>query len=514
MDNFEEDDNEEVIPPKKRHIPKPRTVEELFAEDEKVAKHYPALIYLDDDIDYDGFLGEVTRIKTWEEAEFHPQIIKNLQEHSKYIHPRKIQSAALPFIFDGFDVIVQAETGSGKTLAYLLPIIDQCLRDKTDGTFIPKSSLPYAIIVGPTRELVLQVFEQAKKLSYRMNVTIAKAYGEYDVRENLVELAGGCDILVATPGRLKHFIFDDRICVKKLKFLVLDEADRLLQNDIADFEGFTRVLLDIVKSRGFPEACLILSLSKFSTFPSSILINADEFVRDNVTFITNNRTNPNKRITQDFIFVQNDYERLNKLCALLMAEINAAAGDPKKLRQTMVFTNTRRQSHFVAGFLCNHGIHAVAINADNSQDLREEAFNDFRERKINLLIASDLCARGLDVKYLDHVINLEMPGDMPTYLYRIGRTGRLTEGFATSFVGVRDRITDEIVVRMRQNEEDIPHGLEELLLRIRSTNISNEAATPASSYNSSISDLPAALSSCATDDDNELNMTAMKINDG
>uniref|UniRef100_A0A914YLL9 RNA helicase n=1 Tax=Panagrolaimus superbus TaxID=310955 RepID=A0A914YLL9_9BILA len=513
MDNFEEEEEDEkVTPPKKRHIPKPRTVQELFAEDEKVAKHYPALVYLDDDIDYDNFRGEVTRVKIWEDAEFHPQIIENLKERSKYIRPRKIQSAAFPFIFDGFDVIVQAETGSGKTLAYLLPIIDQCVRDKADGTFISKNSTPYAIIVGPTRELCLQVFEQAKKLSYRLDVRIAKAYGEYDVRQNLLELTSGCDILIATPGRLKHFIWDDHVCVKKLKYLILDEADRLLLDDIMDFNGFMAVLMDIVKFRDFPDKDDRQTLLFSSTFPSEIMINADEFVKENVTFITNNRNNPNKRIVQDFIFIQNGYERLNKLYALLAAEIEAA--DSKKLRQTLVFTNTRRNSHAVAKYLSEHGIHAVALNADNSQDLREEALNDFRERKTNLIIASDLCARGLDVKDLEHVINMEMPGDMSTYLYRIGRTGRLTQGFATSFVGKTDKITDEIAERMRDNKENIPQGLKELLIKTRTTPFSNYT-TSISSYCSSFDDIPTSISSGRTEEDDGLgeSMASLKIND-
>uniref|UniRef100_A0AC35FHQ5 RNA helicase n=1 Tax=Panagrolaimus sp. PS1159 TaxID=55785 RepID=A0AC35FHQ5_9BILA len=456
-------DGSSEMPPKKRHVPKARTVEELFDDDEKASAHYAGIKNYDDDIEYDDFRGTVSRIETWEDAELHPQILKNLKEHSKYVRPRKIQSAAMPFIFDGFDVKVQAETGSGKTLAYLLPVIDKCIRAKLDRSYISKPSSPYTIIICPTRELVLQIFEQATKFSYRINVKIAKAYGEYDVRQNVLEITNGCDVLIATPGRLKHFIFDDIINVKHLKCLVLDEVDVLLTDSTSLREGFIEVLKEIIGFPGFPDISARQTLLFSATFLPKVMKNADIFVQNDATFVTNYKNNPNRRVIQDFISAYTDVQKFDKLSILISNEIKEV-GDPKKLRRTLIFTNTRDRSFVVASHLEKYGIEATPMNADRTQDSRENVFNDFRDGKINLVVASDLCCRGLDIKDLHHVINFDMPQDIPTYLYRIGRTGRITQGFATSFITARDVvIAYEIAGRIQENSEIIPQSLKDII---------------------------------------------------
>uniref|UniRef100_A0A914QHK3 ATP-dependent RNA helicase n=1 Tax=Panagrolaimus davidi TaxID=227884 RepID=A0A914QHK3_9BILA len=216
-------------------------------------------------------------IQKWEEVEFEPQVLTNIKERSKYSRPRKILGAAIPFILDGFDIKSLAETGSGKTAAFVLPIIDACMKAKMtegEGKYESELASPFAIIIAPTRELVMQVLNKLKNI----NISVAKAYGQYNIARNHAEIRCGCDILVATPGRLKQFVTNGEILCNKLKFLVLDEADRLLD------QNFNVDIMEIVNTPRFPAVNNRQTLLFSATFPDEMATLADQLLKKGAVF--------------------------------------------------------------------------------------------------------------------------------------------------------------------------------------------------------------------------------------
>jgi superfamily II DNA/RNA helicase len=424
----------------------------FFSEDQQAAKEYADVVDHDEEVVTENFSGSIVRIQKWEEAEFEPQLLSNVKERSKYSRPRK--GATIPFVLDGFDIRSQAETGSGKTAAFVLPIIDACMKAKKiegQGKYESELASPFAIIIGPTRELVMQVFEQAEKFASDTNVSVAKAYGQYNIGRNHAEIRCGCDILVATPGRLKQFVTNGEIHCNKLKFLVLDEADRLLD------QNFSVDIMEIVNTSGFPAMDKRQTLLFSATFPDEMTMVADQLLKKEAVFVTNHRNNPNKRIKQDFI-VSDRPGKLDKLCDLLKAEAGKVGG-ADKIRRTLVFVNTKRMSDMAAMYLCQRGIPATSINGDRGQHLREQALSDFRNHKVSVLCATDVCARGIDVKQLDHVINMDLPNDAITYVHRIGRTGRIANGWSTTFVEGGEPLLNEIADMIRESNEEVPESL-------------------------------------------------------
>ena len=167
----------------------------------------------------------------------------------------------IPFIIDSFDVKGHAETGSGKTAAYLLPILDICMKAKAQREYTSVPNSPYAIIIAPTRELVLQISEQARKFANGTGISVAKTYGQYSMGLNAKEIRTGCDILCATPGRLKHFVTENEISLNSVKFLVIDEADHLLLED-----SFVDDIKIVIEHRRFPNVCFFFVVKLYFFF--------------------------------------------------------------------------------------------------------------------------------------------------------------------------------------------------------------------------------------------------------
>lgn len=157
-----------------------------------------------------------------------------------------------------------------------------------------------------------------------------------------------------------------------------------------------------------------------------------DLLKPDAVFITNKKNIANKRITQDFKFVTGN--KLDEMTEMLEKEVNTVGGDSTKIRRTLIFTNTKKLSDFIAIHLCNKGIKASCINGDRSQQLREEALGQFRRGEVAVLVSTDVCCRGIDIKHLDHVINYDIPIELIQYIHRIGRTGRICHGCATTFV--------------------------------------------------------------------------------
>uniref|UniRef100_A0AC35GDA7 RNA helicase n=1 Tax=Panagrolaimus sp. PS1159 TaxID=55785 RepID=A0AC35GDA7_9BILA len=436
------------------YVPRSRQTEELFNEDQRSEALYATVVDGDEDVVVEQFGQALFCLRNWEAAEFEPQLLTNVKERAKYIRPRKIQSLTLPLALDGFDVISQAETGSGKTAAFLLSIIDSIMKAKLtteEYRFVSELASPFAIIIAPTRELAQQIYEQATKFADKTGVSIAKAYGKYNVGPNHNEIRFGCDILIGTPGRLMQFIKSGEVRVKNLRTLVLDEADRLCDGQ------FLNDILDIVIIPGFPGVYERQTLFFSATFPPQALIMTDILLRPEAVFVTNHQNLPNKRIKQDFI-VAGAQSKLETLADILTAEADKVGG-AEKIRRTLVFVNTKQMSDMAALFLCQRGIRALSINGDRPQYLRQQALFEFRTHRISVLCATDVCARGIDVKNLDHVINMDLPRTAFQYIHRIGRTGRITQGYSTTFFAGNEPLLKEIAKMLREQNEEIPETL-------------------------------------------------------
>lgn len=217
-----------------------------------------------------------------------------------------------------------------------------------------------------------------------------------------------------------------------------------------------------------------------ATFPSEVESFAAELTKSSAPFITTTKDKANKKINQEFLVVQSN-EKLDTLCSILKKEAEAVGNE--NIRRTLVFTNTKRMSDMAALYLCNHQIPASSINGDRGQNLREEALLKFRNKQVNVLVATDVCARGIDIKDLDHVVNFDAPDNMTQYIHRIGRTGRIRPGFATTFVSGSSDYIVELVKEVKfanfldlnfdfQNIEEtggqIPESLSKILVDVAS----------------------------------------------
>uniref|UniRef100_A0A0N5C2A5 RNA helicase n=1 Tax=Strongyloides papillosus TaxID=174720 RepID=A0A0N5C2A5_STREA len=404
------------------YIPTDRDVDVIFEEDKENAQYYSLTEEMDDDVivSYDG--PGALKYETWAECEFDPKLIKNINKCG-YQRPRKIQAYTMPFIITKVDVKSQAETGSGKTAAFLLPIIDTILKENYER----ETRSPIALIISPTRELALQTHEQARKFTVDTGVTAAKAYGQYSLKENLAELDRGCDIVSATPGRLKHLVEQGEMNLGNLKFFVLDEADELITGN------FINTLRSIVSMGNCPDKDKRINLLFSATFSPSVDSLCSELLKEDHAIIINSKCNQvNKRIVHEFIKVPKA-EKNATLIKMLKKELEENEKEGKRLPRTLVFVEKKRQADMLAIALIDENINAVSLNGDRPQNIREEALNNFRSHKVDVLVATDVCARGLDIKDLDHVINVDLPSNYYIFVHRVGRTGRFHQGKATSF---------------------------------------------------------------------------------
>jgi ATP-dependent RNA helicase DDX3X len=274
---------------------KVRDIDDLFGEDERSADNYATTIADDDVITVEGVSGELITIDSWADAQLPEALMKNIAR-AKYIKPRQIQKTAIPLIMDRYDVIGQAETGSGKTAAYLIPIIAECMDAKENGTFKSDTGYPYCVILAPTRELVRQCFDQARKFAHDTDVTVANAYGEKPTRKNVQEINEGCDILVISPGRFKHLSDEGCIGFNKMRFLVFDEGDHLLT------PVFLNDIRPILQLPSFPKGNVRQTLFFSATFDDEMINSAKEFMRDEGfrALVSNRKIAVNKKCAQVF----------------------------------------------------------------------------------------------------------------------------------------------------------------------------------------------------------------------
>eukprot|EP00762_Andalucia_godoyi_P006163 ANDGO_01693.mRNA.1 ATP-dependent RNA helicase DED1 len=370
-------------------------------------------------------------------------LMDNIQR-ARFDKPTPVQKNAIPIVVAGRDLMACAQTGSGKTGAFLFPIISRMMVEgppPLPETFDSRRVYPVALVLAPTRELATQIHQEARKFTFKSGMRSVVVYGGAEIRDQFRELEIGCDILVATPGRLADMMDRGRVSLACIRFLILDEADRMLDM------GFEPQIRQIVEEADMPVSGVRQTLMFSATFPKEIQRLAGDFLKDYV-FLTVGRVGS----TTDFITQKIEFVPESDKHDTLLATISLVEG------LTLVFVETKQRADSLEDFLYRAGHRCTSIHGDRSQREREDALLMFRTGRVNILVATDVAARGLDISNVKHVINFDLPSDIDAYVHRIGRTGRAgNTGFATSFYTEKNRnIITELLEIMQESNQPIP----------------------------------------------------------
>ena len=352
-------------------------------------------------------------VATFQECELVPIVKENI-ELCGYSSATPVQKHAFPIIMAGRDLMACAQTGSGKTAAFLVPLVSEILRTgppKGGELEARPKARPFALIISPTRELTTQIYEEALKFSYRSWVRPVVVYGGADSREQQRQLAAGCDVLVATPGRLVDMIERGKVSLSWLRFLVLDEADRMLDM------GFEPDIRRIIQGFDMPTKMQRLTLLFSATFPREIQNLARDFLRPDYIFLGVGKVgSSSENISQAVEYVQ-AHEKRSVLLDVLQAHDLTTA-------RILVFVETKRDVDILEEFLFQQHFHAASIHGDRTQSEREAALLHFRQGRTPILLATAVASRGLDIPNVNQVVIYDFPSDIDEYVHRIGRTGR------------------------------------------------------------------------------------------
>src|SRR6478735_4384697 len=343
-----------------------------------------------------------------------PELLRAVSDEG-YTEPTPVQAAAIPVILDGRDVLAGAQTGTGKTAAFVLPIIQNLHATRHDGG-TARHPLRVLVVV-PTRELCLQVEESVRTYGKHRPIRSTTVYGGVGFGPQVSKLRAGPEIVVATPGRLLDHVSQRTIDLSQVEVLILDEADRLLDM------GFIRDIRRIIDLLPRQRQNLLFS----AAFSDDVRQLADGLLHDPAKIQVTPRNTTAELIDQLVIPVDRERKRdlLRELVAL------------GRVKQALVFTRTKHGANRLAENLGKDGIKAAAIHGNKSQNQRVKALDDFKAGRVDILVATDVAARGLDIEQLPHVINFELPMVPEDYVHRIGRTGRAEKtGDAISLVCV------------------------------------------------------------------------------
>lgn len=347
-----------------------------------------------------------------------------------------IQDKSIPALLDGQDVIAQAQTGTGKTLAFALPIMERIK---------PESPFVQALIITPTRELALQITTEVKKLASVIGVNVLAAYGGQDVESQVKKLKGAIHIVIGTPGRLLDHLRRGTVQLNGLSMLVLDEADQMLNM------GFLKDVEEIIAQSPYKRQTMLFS----ATMPPAIRTLAASFMRNPLEIQVQSKE---KHVTLDeikqIVIETSDHGKAAALSLMI---------DKYTPYLAIVFCRTKRRANTLNALLVERGYNSDELHGDLTQAKREQVMKKFRNAKIQLLVATDVAARGLDIEGITHIFNYDIPHDVESYIHRIGRTGRAGQtGIAFTFVTPTDKpylqlIEDGIHKRLeRTSAEGVP----------------------------------------------------------
>nr|WP_318245304.1 DEAD/DEAH box helicase [Paenibacillus gallinarum] len=327
--------------------------------------------------------------------------------------PTPVQEKSIPILLQGSDIIAEAQTGTGKTFAFMLPILQRLNAEDRS---------PQALIVAPTRELALQITTEAKKLTEsREDIRVLAVYGGQDVEKQLHKLKGGAQIIIGTPGRLLDHLGRGTLVLDKVKMLVLDEADQMLHM------GFLNDVEMLMKALPYKRQTMLFS----ATMPSGIRNLARAYMKEPVDVkVQSSNIIPVKQIRQLVVEVTDRTKQ------------EALIGAIEQYRPYLgiIFCRTKRRASVLNEALQDLGYASGELHGDLSQAKRETVMKAFRNAKLQLLVATDVAARGLDVEGVTHVFNYDIPHDAESYIHRIGRTGRAGgKGLAITFAAQKDK---------------------------------------------------------------------------
>jgi len=342
-----------------------------------------------------------------------PEILKAVEKKG-YKKSTPIQEKSIPAILNGKDVLGGAQTGTGKTAAFALPILNNLYEKKHAG------NAPRALVLTPTRELAEQVGESFINYGKFLDLTTIKIYGGVKINPQITNLKAGTDIVVATPGRLLDHINQGTINLREIEILVLDEADRMLDM------GFIRDIKKILKVLPAHRQNLLFS----ATYGKDIKQLSADVLRNPVFIEVTKRNTAAEKVNQIIYRIEKGQKR--HLLAHLIKE--------EAWYQALVFARTRHGANRLARQLDKSGIPATAIHSDKTQSARTRAMNSFKKGDLQVLVATDVAARGIDLQDLTHVVNFELPQVPEDYVHRIGRTGRAGKsGTAITLIAPEDR---------------------------------------------------------------------------
>ena len=367
---------------------------------------------------------------TFADLQIHPAVLQAVSDVG-YESPSAIQAATIPAMMAGSDVVGLAQTGTGKTAAFAIPILS-----KIDTS----SRITQALVLAPTRELALQVAEAFSRYGAHLSVNVLPIYGGASYGPQLAGLKRGAQVVVGTPGRVIDHLEKGSLDLTHLDYLVLDEADEMLQMGFA--EDVERILADT------PEYKQVALFS--ATMPPAIRKITAKYLHEPVEVTVKAKTQTAENITQRYIQVAGP-RKMDALTRMLEVE----QGDAM-----IVFVRTKQATEEVAERLKARGFAAAAINGDIPQAVRERTIASLKDGTIDVLVATDVAARGLDVERISHVLNYDIPHDPESYVHRIGRTGRAgRSGTALLFVTPRERHllkSIERVTRQKLIESELP----------------------------------------------------------
>jgi ATP-dependent RNA helicase DDX3X len=376
---------------------------------------------------------------------------------ARYTVPTPVQKYSIPIVMGGRDLMACAQTGSGKTGGFLFPILSQAFQygpssvpamAASGGFSRQRKAFPTSLILAPTRELVSQIYDEARKFAYRSWVRPCVVYGGADIGSQLRSMERGCDLLVATPGRLVDLIERGRISLANIKYLVLDEADRMLDM------GFEPQIRRIVEGEDMPPVQSRQTLMFSATFPRDIQMLARDFLKEYVFLSVGRVGSTSENITQKVEYVEDHDKR-----SVLLDILHTHAGG-----LTLIFVETKRMADTLSDFLINQSFPATAIHGDRTQRERERALEYFRNGRCPIMVATAVAARGLDIPNVTHVINYDLPTDIDDYVHRIGRTGRAgNTGLSTAFFNRGNRgIVRDLIDLLKEAHQECPAFLENI----------------------------------------------------
>ncbi|CAD1472170.1 unnamed protein product, partial [Heterotrigona itama] len=443
--NDSNDDMEEPQKPKEHYIPPDLPTDEkmLFENCVEMGINFDKYDFIEVNVSGENVPEPIECFKA---AGLRNIVLENIKK-SGYTKATPVQKHALPIIMSGRDLMACAQTGSGKTAAFAVPIISMLLERNAELVVTSSHCEPQVVVVSPTRELTIQIWQQIVKFSLNSILKTVVIYGGTSVHHQRGKLFAGCHILVATPGRLLDFVERGRIKFSSLQFFVLDEADRMLDM------GFLPDIEKIVDHETMVPLGERQTLMFSATFPDEVQHLAKRFLNNYLFLAVGIVGGACSDVEQNF------YEVARNKKKDLLREILERENDAGTLDGTLVFVEMKKKADFIAVFLSENNYPTTSIHGDRLQRQREEALADFKSGRMSVLVATAVAARGLDIKNVSHVINYDLPKGIDEYVHRIGRTGRVgNRGRATSFFDPNDDapLRGDLVRILKQAGQSIP----------------------------------------------------------